>query len=216
MAIIKKSFIAQVTIILFVALFIPLITNGQITSHYGAKTGDSGSNLVGFDLTIYNPISKEVYSNKLPLNFKIDWIVGVYPFFNWTFAGIYTYSIDSKSPVSIESNQSESDRIYPVNEGNFKYNPSFSYLLDISNLANGQHSIVLSAGFYYESQSGVLEWQFLNETSSPIYFQVQNSMPASNPTPTPTPTVPEFPATLAITLLLVMALVFAVVFGRKT
>jgi hypothetical protein len=188
---IKKPFIAQVAIVLVVAILIPSLANAQTTSHYGAKKGEPGANPVGFDLKMYKPINQEVYTNVLPLFFKIDWLVGVYPFFNFTFAGIYTYSIDKMSPIVIESNQTSNDK-YDA-KTNFTYNPSFSYFLDVSNLSKGQHSIVISAGFYYRSQSGSLQECFLNETSSPINFQIQNSIPVSPSTtsPTPTPIVPE-------------------------
>ena len=209
---IKKSFIAQVTIILVVTFLIPSLANAQTTSHYGAKTGDSGANPVGFDLTMYKPINQEVYTNVLPLFFKIDWLVGVYPFFNFTFAGIYTYSIDNMSPIVIESNQTSNDK-YDA-KTNFTYNPSFSYFLDVSNLSKGQHSIVISAGFYYRSQSGSLQECFLNETSSPIYFQIQSSIPVSTPTitPTPTPTVPEFSWLMILPLFAFV--LFSVIFVR--
>jgi hypothetical protein len=210
---IKKAFIAQVTIILVVALLTPSMANAQITSHYGAKIGDSGANLVGFDLTISSPISKEVYSNTLPLEFKLHWSpVGVSLFFNWTFSGIYTYSIDYNSPVSIESNQSSSD-FYGYgahSENGFKYNPSFSYLLDISNLENGQHSIVISAGMYF-NDSGKLH-ELYKDSSSPIIFSVQNQM--SNNTLEFT-LIPDLPTALAITVLVVITVALAVVVKRR-
>jgi hypothetical protein len=204
---IKKAFIAQVTIILVVALITPSTTNAQITSHYGAKIGDSGANLVGFDSTISSPISKEVYSNTLPLEFKLHWSpVGVSLFFNWTFSGIYTYSIDYNSPVSIVSNQSSSD-FYGYS---FKYNPSFSYLLDISNLENGQHNIVITAGMYYNI-SGELD-ELYKDSSSPIIFSVQNQM--SNNTLEFT-LIPDLPTALAITVLVVITVALAAVVKRR-
>ncbi len=192
------------------------MANAQTTSHYGANVGDSGANLVGFDLTMYTPIDQKVYSKTMPLDFNIHWIVGVYPFFNWTFAGIYTYSIDNMSPIIIESNQSSNDHYDATTD--FKYTPSFSYMLDISNLTNGAHKIVVSAGMYYNSNGHLMD-DIFNETSSPIYFQVQNSIPVSNPTstqnPTPTTTIPEFSAILTITFLIVVIVAFAVVLKRK-
>jgi hypothetical protein len=213
-AIIKKPFIAQVTIILVVTFLIPSLANAQTTSHYGAKTGDSGANLVGFGLTMYKPINQEVYTNVLPLFFNIDWLVGVYPFFNFTFAGIYTYTIDKMSPIIIESNQTSNDK-YDA-KTNFTYNPSFSYFLNVSNLSKGQHSIVISAGFYYRSQSGSLQECFLNETSSPINFQIQNSIPVSPSTTSPTPTssFPEF-SWLTILPLFLSILSIVVLIGKR-
>ena len=70
----KAVCLAAIIVIFFL---IQPIVNGQITSHYGAKTGDSGSNLVGFDLTVYKPINQEVYTNTMPLYFNIDWLVSL-------------------------------------------------------------------------------------------------------------------------------------------
>jgi hypothetical protein len=201
-----------ISLFLALALLIPLMTKAQTTSHYGANVGDSGANLVGFDLTMYNPINQKVYSKTMPLDFNIHWIVGVYPFFNWTFAGIYTYSIDNMSPIVIESNQSSNEKYDAKTD--FKYNPSFSYILDISNLTDGVHKIVVSAGMYYNSNGHLMD-DIFNETSSPIYFQVQNSNPVStpSPSPTPTPTVPEF--SWLIILPLFLSILFIVVLFRK-
>jgi hypothetical protein len=202
----------KVISLFFVAFFLtmPLLipsmtTNAQTTSHYGAKIGDSGANLIGFDLTINSPISQKVYTDSLPFDFQLHWSpVGVSTFFNWTFVGLYTYSIDHKTPVSIESNQSESD-IYG-NGSNFKYNPSFTYLLDISDLTNGKHVFVISAGLYY-NMSGQLS-QLYNESSSPLQFLVQN------PAPSPTSKVPEFP-TFVILPLFAIVILLSIVFLRK-
>jgi hypothetical protein len=87
----RLAVVVLILLFLTLALLTPSTANAQITNHYGAKIGDSGANLVGFDLTISSPISKEVYSNTLPLEFKLHWSpVGVSLFFNWTFSGIYT------------------------------------------------------------------------------------------------------------------------------
>ncbi len=192
--------ISLLLLLLSVVILVQPIADGQVTSHYGAKVGDSGANLVGFDLTVYSPNNQTVYSRTMPLNFKIHWLVGVSPFM-WTLCGLYTYRIDNQPVVDI----------FPDNPtSNFSYNPSFSHLLDVSGLSDGKHSIVISAGFYYKSQSGELVWKFLNETSSPLYFEVQNS----NPTSTASPIVQEIPTAIVITFLIVITL--AIVMIRKT
>ena len=69
----KTLTLVLVAFFLTLAVIIPSMAIAQTTSHYGDKVGDSGANLVGFDLTIYNPISQKVYANTMPLDFKIDW-----------------------------------------------------------------------------------------------------------------------------------------------
>ena len=218
-AMINKSVarLAVVVIILLflaLALLIPSMAHAQTTSHYGANVGDSGANLVGFDLTMYNPVDQKVYSKTMPLDFNIHWIVGVYPFFNWTFAGIYTYSIDNISPIVIESNQSLNEHYDAKTD--FKYTPSFSYIIDISNLTNGVHKIAVSAGMYYNSNGHLMD-DIFNETSSPIYFQVQNSNPVSTPSPNPTssPSVPEFSWLAILPLIFGMLFVAVILRHRK-
>jgi len=163
------------SVVSFIIFFEPSLVNLPTVTHYGDKVGQSGANPVGFDLTMYSPTSQKNYAGTIPLNFNVRWEpFGVSTFFNWTFSGIYTYSIDNKPAVSLQSNQSASD-FYgygPNASRTFKYNPSFSYLIDISNLENGRHRIVISAGLYY-NQSGYL-YQLFNESSSPFSFSVQN------------------------------------------
>lgn len=198
------------TAIIVIVFVIQPIVDGQITSHYGAKTGDSGANPVGFDLTMYSPVNQSGYSKTMPLDFNIDWLVGVYPFFNWTFAGIYTYSIDNMSPVVIDSNQSSNSRYDSATD--FEYSPSFSYILDISNLTNGNHQIAVSAGMYYNNNGNLMD-EIFKATSEPIYFQVQDSTASS---PTPTPTVPEFSWLAIVPLFLSVFSVALFLRHRKT
>ena len=143
------------------------------------------------------------------LNFNITWTH--YPVFNFPIApplnGDYAYSIDNNPPVSIASNQSTSDLFYATPSNNFKINPSFSYLVNVSNLTNGYHKIVIKASLY--SYSGDY---YLNESSSPTLFLVQN------PTPSPTPESEPFPTTLviaSITLVAVIGIGLFVYFKRR-
>ncbi len=200
-------FIPMFTALIFLTL--PM-TNAQTTSHYGAKIGDSGANLVGYDLTMYSPQNQKAYANMMPLDFNITWKpVGVSLFFNWTFTGIYSCRIDNKPPVNIESNQSESDFFgYNAPSGsNFKYNPSFSYLLEISILTDGQHSIVVDAAMNY-NMSGHLA-QIYEESSSPIFFWVENSASSS------ALAVPEFPSSMILAFFVIVAYFAVSVRQRK-
>jgi hypothetical protein len=202
---IKKSFIAQVTIILFVAFLTPSMVNAQTTSHYGAKVGDSGGNLVGFDLTIYSPISQQTYSNTMPIHFKIDWIYGLLFYDNAKQFGLYAYQIDNNPPVSMPSNQKSNS------SKDFISNPSFSTIIDISNLTDGQHQLVIIADMEWNPFGGGAT-SVCNQTSAPILFSVQNATPS----PTPIPSVPELPATLAMSVLIISAISVALVLRRKT
>ena len=141
------------------------ITSPSIT-HYGAKVGDSGANLVGFDLNMFSPISANRYAGSMPLNFSIHWIIGVSAIFGWTFVGIYSYSIDGWSTVKITPNQNNSS------DSGFKYDPTFSYTINTDGLGNGGHTLRVTAGLYF-NQSGNLD-KLYSVSSLPIVFQVQN------------------------------------------
>ena len=184
--IIKKSVIAQVTIIFVVTFLTASMTTGQTTSHYGDKVGDSGANLVGFDLTVYSPISQRVYANTMPLDFKIHWSpVGLLFYENAKQYGLYAYKIDNNPSVSLPSNQKSNS------SKDFISNPSFSSIIDISNLKDGQHQLVIVADMEWNPFGGGAT-SVCNQTSAPILFSVQNATAS----PTPIPSVPEFPATI--------------------
>jgi hypothetical protein len=188
---IKKSFIAQATILLVVAFIIPSMTDAQTTSHYGDKVGDSGANLVGFDLTIYNPISQKVYANTMPLDFKIHWNpVGLLFYENAKQYGLYAYKIDNKPAVGLLSNQKSNS------SKDFISTPSFSTTIDISNLKDGQHQLVIIVDMEWNPFGGGTT-SVCNQTSAPILFSIQNSTAS----PTPTTTVPEFPSTIILVFL---------------
>jgi hypothetical protein len=147
----------------------PSLIGLPTTRHYGDKVGDSGSNLVGFDLTTYSPNNYWSYSNTMPLHFKIDWNYGLLFYDNAKQYGLYYYKIDNNLPISLPSNQKTNS------SNDFIAHPSFSSDVDISNLSNGQHQLVIIA---------VMEWNpfgvdpepftVCNQTSFPIHFSVQN------------------------------------------
>jgi len=170
----------------------PSMANAQTTHHYGDRVGDSGSNLVGFDLRVYNPISQRVYSKTMPLDFKIDWNpVGLLFYENAKQYGLYAYKIDNNPPVSLPSNQKSNS------SKDFISNPSFSSFIDVSNLNDGQHQLVIIVDMEWNPFGGGTT-SVCNQTSAPILFSVQNSTAS----PTPTLTVPEFPSTIILVFLI--------------
>ncbi len=197
----KAITLVLVALFLTLAFLIPSITNAQTTSSYGR---DSGINPAAFTLTMYNPNNQTVYTSTLLLNFNITWTT--YPIFDFTFApplsGDYAYSIDNNPLVSIASNQSASDLFYASPSNNFKINPSFSYLVNVSNLTNGYHKIVIKASLY----SGA--YLFFNESSLPTLFLVQN--PTSSSTPSSIIGALISPLTLTIIVTVVVLVVIAV------
>jgi hypothetical protein len=119
--------------------------------------------------------------------------------------GFYTYTIDNNPTVIVTSNQSSSD----VLDGRgFKVNPKFSYLVNVSNLTNGYHEIVIEASIYGGSIS-------FSASSSPVPFLVQNP----TPTPTPTPAIGALISLLTIivvvTVVVLVAVIVSLSFYRK-
>jgi hypothetical protein len=168
----KKIIIATVSIIAIalvsiILLFEPSLVGLPTTRHYGDKVGDSGSNLVGFDLTTYSPVNYRSYSNMMPLHFKIDWIYGLMFYDNAKQYGLYAYQIDNNPPVNLPSNQKSNSSI------DFIVHPSFSSNIDISNLTNGQHQLAIIADMEWNPFGGGTV-SVCNQTSSPIQFSVQN------------------------------------------
>lgn len=152
------------------------MTNGQITSSYSNNTN---INPVAFTLTIYSP-DNQTYESTMPLNFTVDWTT--YPDFNGlpsppapVMNGVYSYTIDNNSAVTVASNRSSSD---VLDTRGFKINPTFSYLVNVSNLTNGYHKIVITASLSELSSGGSIHF---SASSSPIFFSVQN--PTLSPTP---------------------------------
>jgi hypothetical protein len=215
---IKKSFIFVVTLTLVITLVIPAVTVAQTTSHYGATVGDSGGNLVGFDLTIYSPISQKTYANTMFLYFKIDWIYGLMFYDNAIQYGLYAYKIDNNPPVNLQSNQKSNSST------DFIVNPSFSSTIDISNLANGQHQLVIIADMEW-NPFGYLAVSVFNQSSSPILFSIQNSTVSPTPIPTSIPmqtqkptstsTVPEFSLLMILPIFFSLLSIVVLIKKRK-
>jgi hypothetical protein len=144
----------------------PPSSNLPSITHYGAKVGDSGANLVGFDLTIYNPTSDKTYSNTLPLNFSIHWIYGLFCANNSQLYGEYTYQLDSSQSVSLPT-------IQKTNYArDFIFDPSFSKNIDISGLPNGEHSLTITTDLKWDPFGDEPE-SAMHQTSEPIQFLIK-------------------------------------------
>ena len=132
---------------LLIGVFIISTANGQITSSY---SNNSNINTTAFTLTINSPhLQNQTFSVTMPLNFTIDWTE--YPSFTFPsppapkLYGYYAYAIDNYPEVFVSPNQSSSNII---GYSNFLVNPAFLYSINISNLANGYHKIVIKASLY--------------------------------------------------------------------
>lgn len=200
--------------LLFVALFLtlelltPPIAHAQITSSYSNHTN---INTTAFTLTIYSP-DNQTYNSTMPLNFTIDWTT--YPTFTFPIPpapklnGVYTYTVDNDPTVTVTSNQSSSD---VFGYSNFTVNPTFSYLVNVSNLTNGYHKIVITASLYGYGDG----YLFFSASSSPVQFLVQN--PAPSPTPSPAIGALISPLTLSIivTVVVLVAVIVSLLFYRR-
>jgi hypothetical protein len=192
----KKTALALTIIVVFL---VPSMANAQTTSYYSPDV--NGTN---YYLEIYSPNNQTAYNQTMLLNFYLQWHWDLMPLA--ALDGDYAYSIDDNPFVSIESNQTANDRYASAPSENFKYDPSFSYSLGTSNLTSGYHKIVIAAQLHWDL--GLL----YNQSSSPVFFSVQNLNPALTPTPSPEPTPkPEtFPTTLAIVSVIAVVAVVAI------
>jgi len=182
-------------------LLIPSMAYAQITTSY---YNGADINPAGFDFTLYSPNDQTVYADTMLLKFNITWTAFVYfpfPGIAPPLIGDYSYSIDDGPHVTIESNQSSSDRVIVDSKGNFTINPSFSYSVNVSSLASGYHEIVIIVGLYR-----TFGHDYINK-SIPIQFQVQNSS---------TPPIPEFPSGTILPLLLATTALIVICRKRLT
>jgi len=202
----KAIALVLVALLLTMAFLFPSMTNGQITSSYG---NNSDINPTAFTLTIYSP-DNQTYNSTLPLNFTIEWTT--YPTFAFPIPpapklnGVYTYAIDNNPAVSVASNQSSSD---VFGYSNFTVNPTFSYLVNVSNLTNGYHEIVLTASLYGSGNS------FFSASSSPIQFLVQNPKPTPTPNSATGASISPLTITIIATVVVLVAAIVYLLFYRK-
>lgn len=196
---------------LIVALLIPSVANAEFTRSY--RSDDPVTNYTHFLLTVYSPDNNQTCKDTMLLNFTVDW--REYPTFAGlpsppapVMKGLYSYTIDNNATVTVISNQSSTDQF---DLRGFKVNPTFSYLLDVSNLTNGYHKIVITVGLTdnYEDIA-----RYINR-DTPIQFFVQNLTPTDPP-------IPEFPSwsilvfELSIVLFLSIILRQRIKKGRKS
>jgi hypothetical protein len=185
-------------------LIVPSITNCQVTNYY-STTRDY--NQVAFTLTTNLPTDKATYSKNLPIQFNLIWNMSLESLLadHQPVKG-YAYTIDDHQLVNVTPNGSLA---VPRKESYW-----FSYSVDISNLAQGKHKISLIAYQYYNNFGYDYQGLF-NQTSTPITFLVDNTLPLTSPTltPTPTPSVPEL-SWLAILPLFASVLIVAILFRR--
>lgn len=165
-------------LLLTLALFPPLVYS-QTSRAYISQTGRMGTFYI---INVYSPNEETTYQNLMLLNFTINWTYDLIPIGGFELKADYAYSIDDNPFVSIVSNQSSNDKY--AGGTTFVINPSFSYLIDTSNLASGNHNIVIKAVFYFGKNL------FLEDSSTPFSFKVQNANPP----------IPEFPAPIFLPL----------------
>jgi hypothetical protein len=218
----KTFALALVALFLTLALFIPSLTNAQLTQSYGRGVygANSDLNYCAFSITMYSPNDQTTYVNTMILKFNITWTtypISHFPDVPPALNGYYAYSIDNGPFVEVISNQSANDVFYQRPKNNFTLNPSFSYLLDISNLEKGNHNIVINASLY-QSTIYPPDHLYFNMTTSPYKFLAGE--PTATPTVSlsaaPTPTVPEFSSwTIPLLLTIMVALAGLLVYHKK-
>ena len=175
---------------------INLSSNQSSPNSYVSPTGGMSTQ---YRLTMFSPNSQTVNDGILPLQFMLYWTYDLMPLFEPQTT--YAYSIDGNPFVGLTANKTSTDG--PGHGYTFVNNPSFSYMLDVSNLVDGVHKIEIRAIFNFGHT-------LLNDTSTAFSFTVNNSnphitppststalpsvtSPASSTSANATPTVPEFP-----------------------
>jgi hypothetical protein len=155
-------------------------TNASSPSYYVSPEGSMGTS---YKLIVFSPNDQTIYDDVLHLAFILRWTYDLVPL--GELKADYSYSIDDNPFVSIVPTKTSNDRY--AGGTNFVYNPSFSYLLNISNLPKGYHNIVIKATFYNGKNL------FLNASSTPFQFIVRTPTPTPTPTVTPAPTLTPTP-----------------------
>jgi hypothetical protein len=200
LAVIKKSrTVFALTTVLVIVCLCPSLADAQTPSSYVSPKGRMSTS---YTLLMYSPNNQTTYDNRMLLNFTLKWTADLIPVGDFEPSVDYAYSIDNNSFVSIVSNESLSDS----NSGRaiIIHNPeSFSYLLNISNLNDGYHKIVIKASFYFGKNL------FLDASSSPFPFLVQNQI-------SPNPSIPEFSWLAILPLFMSLLSVAVMLRHRKT
>lgn len=168
---------------LMLALLIPSVANAGFSRSY--RSDDPVVNYTYFLLTVYSPDNNQTCKSTMLLNFTVDW--REYPTFAGlpsppapVMKGLYSYTIDNNTAVTVASNQSSADQF---DVRGFKVNPTFSYLLDVSNLTNGYHKIVITVGLTinyddvarYINKDTSIQF-FVTRTEETIYIRTDGSV----------------------------------------
>lgn len=198
----KKIVLALIAIFAFL---IPSMTNAQTSSYSSSYSPDI--NGTHFFLITYSPNNQTVYNETMLLDFNLQWTYDLMPLA--PLSGEYAYSIDNEPLVSIVSNQSARDHYAAAPSDNFKINPSFSYLVNVSSLVSSFHSVRILAQLFFDFDRPQLLY---NESASPVFFSVQNLNPPPTPTPSPEPT-PKVDSIEIASVIIASAILVAAVIG---
>ncbi len=189
------------------------MANAQITRSYsgGYFGANSGLNYCAFTITLFSPNDQTAYVGTIPLKFNITWTT--YPRFPFpdvppALNGYYAYSIDEGPFVEVMLNQSANDIFYHRPANDFTINPSFSYLVDISQLEKGYHNIVINASLYHSTVYPP-DHLYFNRTTSTYSFLV------GEPTAKPSPTAPELSLVALLPLFVSMLSIAVILRYRK-
>lgn len=198
---------------------INLPSNQSNPISYVSPTGGMSTQ---YQLTMFSPNSQTVCDGTLPLQFMLYWTYDLMPLFEPKTT--YAYSIDGNPFFDITANRTSIDG--PGHGYTFVYNPSFSYMIDVSNLTDGSHKLEIRSIFDFGHT-------LLNDTSTPFTFLVKNSNPHSatpssstptskpsesptaNPSSSPAPTVPEYPYTLPLVAVLATVTALLLIIKKK-
>jgi hypothetical protein len=191
-----------VFLVIIGAMLVPSMAAAQVTYYYSNNTE---INQVAFTVTITNPQNQSTYSKFLPLQVDLIWNVSLESLLD-THMPVkgYAYAIDNNQLINMAPNGSLA---VPRKEAYY-----FNYSVDVSSLSQGNHKLSVIIWQYYNNSN----YQGLfNQTSTPIIFEVDNTLPATaTPTLSPSPTVPEL-SWLAIVPLLLAPFCIAILTWRR-
>ncbi|MCL5876549.1 MAG: hypothetical protein M1540_01900 [Candidatus Bathyarchaeota archaeon] len=164
-------------------------------------------NYCSFNLTITSPNNQTSYDKTLPLNFNLTWTN--YPEFllPMPLNGYYAYSIDGSPFVRIEPVPSPSDHIVGSSEVNFLVNPSFSNSVNISNLEEGYHNLVINASLYHYNNYPPTHFYFNITTSPYVFFVGEQTQQTASPAPSFAPSFSAETQNSSLTLAVVAVVV---------
>jgi hypothetical protein len=118
-------------------------------------------------IIIESPDNHTIYQDSMPLNLTVEYLgYDTANFIVFQYLTGLSYSIDNKSAVTLES--------YYIGPNSSTHQP-YKGMLNISDLSNGQHQIVITASFLVNVNNDFMGDYFY--ASAPIYFAVYNTPP---------------------------------------